>query len=56
MKIKYENNTILVKQDEFNKNIYIIMEGHITCSKNDEIIIGNEKGNIIMWNNKIIKK
>ena len=38
VKIKYEKNTILVKQDEFNKNIYIIMEGHITCSKNDEII------------------
>ena len=38
IKIKYENEFILVKQDEINKNIYIIKEGHITCSLNNEII------------------
>ena len=38
IKIKYENKTILVEQDEINRNIYIIIEGHITCSKNNEVI------------------
>ena len=38
IKIKYENKTILVEQDSLNQNIYIIKEGHITCSKNHEKI------------------
>ncbi len=38
VKIKYEEKTILVEQDSINKNIYIIKEGHITCSRNHEVI------------------
>ena len=38
IKIKYENKTILVGQDEINKNIYIIKEGHVICCKEHEII------------------
>ena len=38
-------------------NYFNIDESEINCiaynSKNDEIIIGNDKGNIIIWNNKI---
>lgn len=38
IKIKYDNKTILVEQDEFNKNIFIIKEGHINCYRDHEII------------------
>ena len=38
VKIKYEDKTILVEQDAINRNIYIILEGHIICSRNHEVI------------------
>ena len=38
IKIKYDNKFILVEQDEINKNIYIIKEGHINCYLNKDII------------------
>ena len=38
IKIKYDNKFVLVEQDEINKNIYIIKEGHITCSLNNDKI------------------
>jgi len=38
IKIKYDNRTVLVEQDELNKNIYIIKEGHINCYRDHEII------------------
>ena len=38
IKIKYDNRTVLVEQDEFNKNIFIIKEGHINCYRDHEII------------------
>ena len=38
LKMNYENESILVEQDNINKNIFIIKEGHINCFRDHELI------------------